>query len=124
MENTTITPDARLRVLTQMYENYNDLYPVDAPFWKPKGGQEFIIPVESHVIMYMEANVLINAIKEMLAIENAKSVYFKYEYREHEMMFTMLDTILDGNRFDRCITDALSAEDDAKMFNRLKTHTI
>lgn len=123
MENQ-IKPDARLRVLTQMYENYNDMNPVDAPYWKRKGGQEFIIPVESRVIIYMEENVLVTAIKEMLEIENAKGVYFKYEYREHEVIFTMNDHVLDGNRFDRCITDALSADDDAQMSNRLKTHTL
>jgi hypothetical protein len=113
-----------LRVLAQVFENYNDENPVDAPFWKPKGGQEFIIPVESFVIMYMEHDVLVKAIKEMLEIESAKGVYFKYEYREHELIMTMTDYVLDGKRFDECIADALSADDEDKMYNRVHNHTL
>lgn len=123
MENQ-IKPDARLRVLTQMFENYNLINPFSSPYWKPKGGQEFIIPVESLVMIHMEENVLVNAIREMLAIENAKCTYFKYEYREHEVLFTTQDYVLDGNRFDRCINDALNADDDAKMSYCLKNNTL
>lgn len=124
MENYTFTPDARLRVLAQVFENYNDENPVDAPFWKPKGGQEFIIPVDSFVIMYMEHDVLVKAITEMLEIESAKGVYFKYEYRDHELIMTMTDYVLDGKRFDDCIADALSADDEDKMYNRVHNHTL
>ena len=87
----------KIKVQAQYFENYN----VDAdgfihnnhcynygdkkPHWKPKGGQEFIFPVDSDWIMYVDSSELAESIDQMLA--NQSNVACKYEYLEHDVDF-------------------------------------
>jgi hypothetical protein len=81
----------KIEVQAQYLENYN----VDGegfnncgdkkPYWKPKGGQEFIFPVDSDWAMYVNKEEMIEAIDQMLA--NYSDIGSKYEYRDHEVVF-------------------------------------
>jgi len=72
---------ATLRIFTQYYENYSD---TQTPYWKPKGGQTFIIKdIEGDMIMYCDN------LKEVCSnLVSAKSnEHVKYEYRDHDVDF-------------------------------------
>jgi hypothetical protein len=55
------------------------------PHWKPKGGQEFIFPVDSDWAIYVDRGEMVEAIDQMLA--NQSNVACKYEYVGHEVDF-------------------------------------
>ena len=87
MDNITI------RITAQYYENYaigpNGLE--GAPYWKPKGGHEFIIKADSDVVIY--ADDLKEILIEMVAAQS--NDYEKFEYIDHDVQFsepTLLST--------------------------------
>jgi len=72
---------ATLRIFTQYYENYSD---TQTPYWKPKGGQTFIIKdIEGDLIIYCDN------LKEVCSnlVSSKSNEHVKYEYREHEVDF-------------------------------------
>jgi hypothetical protein len=79
--------------MAQYFENYSD---TKTPYWKPKGGQEFQIVIDSDTILYSDE--LKNHLKEM--ISNQSDEHNKYEYIEHDVEFKkpiVLDSeILEG----------------------------
>jgi hypothetical protein len=79
--------------MAQYFENYSD---TNTPYWKPKGGQEFQIVIDSDTILYSDE--LKNHLKEM--ISNQSDEHNKYEYIEHDVEFKkpiVLDSeILEG----------------------------
>ena len=82
-----------IKVMAQYFENYSD---TKTPYWKPKGGQEFQIVIDSDTILYSDE--LKNHLKEM--ISNQSDEHNKYEYIEHDVEFKkpiVLDSeILEG----------------------------
>jgi hypothetical protein len=82
-----------VKVMAQYSENYSD---TKTPYWKPKGGQEFQIVIDSDTILYSDE--LKNHLKEM--ISNQSNEHHKYEYIEHDVEFKkpiVLDSeILEG----------------------------
>tara|TARA_B100002019_G_C21122362_1_gene524026 strand:- start:501 stop:803 length:303 start_codon:yes stop_codon:yes gene_type:complete len=76
-----------LIINAQYYENYaigpNGLE--GAPYWKPKGGHEFVINgFDPDDLFYDEENV-VSAIKSLVA--NQSNDYEKFEYISHELKF-------------------------------------
>jgi len=85
--------DTTIRITAQYYENYaigpNGLE--GAPYWKPKGGHEFIIKADSDVVIY--ADDLKEILIEMVAAQS--NDYEKFEYIDHDVQFsepTLLST--------------------------------
>jgi len=82
-----------VKVMAQYFENYSD---TKTPYWKPKGGQEFQIVIDSDTILYSDE--LKNHLKEM--ISNQSDEHNKYEYIEYDVEFKkpiVLDSeILEG----------------------------
>lgn len=79
--------DTKIRITAQYYENYaigpNGLE--GAPYWKPKGGHEFIIEgADSDAVLY--AHDLEAILTKM--VSDQSNDYAKYEYRDHEVIFT------------------------------------
>ena len=77
-----------VKVMTQYFENYSD---TKTPYWKPKGGQEFQIVIDSDVLMY--SNDLIKHLMEIVSAQSDE--HNKYSYLEHEVEFikpVVLDT--------------------------------
>ena len=85
----------KLLVHCQYYENYN----VDAngfgevPYWKPKGGHTFTMPVDSDTVFYADEDKLIQAITNL--VESQNSIAAKFEYREHELVISE-PTLVEG----------------------------
>jgi len=71
-------------VTTQYYENYNTSGE-GAPYWKPKGGVDFLFPVESDLVTYAPLGVLEEALTKM--VEAQSNEHCRYEYLEHEVKF-------------------------------------
>ena len=68
----------------QYYENYNvgpDGFG-EVPYWKPKGGCTFKMPIDSDTIFYSDKEVLETAIKAL--VEKQNSIAEKFEYSEHQ----------------------------------------
>ena len=86
---------ANLLVHCQYYENYN----VDSngfgevPYWKPKGGHTFKMPVDSDTVFYADDDKLIQAITNL--VESQNSIAAKFEYREHELVISE-PTLVEG----------------------------
>jgi hypothetical protein len=78
--------DTTIRITAQFYENYaiGPNGPEGAPHWKPKGGHEFILRVDSDTVMY--APNLKDILTEMVADQSNQ--YEKFEYIEHEVQFS------------------------------------
>lgn len=76
----------KVLVHCQYYENYNvgsDGFG-EVPYWKPKGGHTFEMPIDSDVVFYADTEVVVQAIKNM--VEKQNSIAEKFEYREHEFV--------------------------------------
>ena len=73
---------AKLLITTQTYENYGS---ATEPYWKPKGGFEFIFPIDSDVMMYAPEEHLLTAIKSLVAKQNTMAE--RFEYISHEVEF-------------------------------------
>lgn len=77
---------SKLIVSCQYYENYN-VGPEgfgEVPHWKPKGGHEFEIEVDSDVLLYS------NKLEEHLTklVEAQSTIAEKFEYRDHELKWS------------------------------------
>ena len=72
--------DCKIIINAQYHENYSD---TDTPHWKPKGGQEFQIVVNSDVLMY--SNDLVKHLMEIVSAQSDE--HNKYSYLEHEVEF-------------------------------------
>ena len=78
--------DCKLIVGCQYFENYN-VGPEgfgEVPHWKPKGGHEFEIEVNSDVLLY--SNDLVKHLKKMVEAES--TIAEKFEYRDHELKWS------------------------------------
>jgi hypothetical protein len=78
--------EGKVLVHCQYYENYNvgpDGFG-EVPYWKPKGGHTFEMPIDSEVVFYADMEVVVQAIKNM--VEKQNSIAEKFEYREHEFV--------------------------------------
>ena len=81
----------------QYFENYNvgpdgfNTFGDGLPHWKPKGGYQFLMPVESDTIMYTEPWELEDAIKVLIEKEN--DVANRFQYIDHEIQWTEPKTI-------------------------------
>ena len=78
--------EGKVLVHCQYYENYNvgpDGFG-EVPYWKPKGGHTFEMPIDSDVVFYADTEVVVQAIKNM--VEKQNSIAEKFEYREHEFV--------------------------------------
>jgi len=78
---------SKLLVHCQYCENYN----VDSdgfgevPYWKPKGGHTFQMPIDSDIMFYTDSDILLQAIKNL--VESQNSIAEKFEYIEHEFVY-------------------------------------
>ena len=78
--------DCKLIVGCQYFENYN-VGPNgfgEVPHWKPKGGHEFEIEVNSDVLLY--SNDLVKHLTKM--VEAQSTIAEKFEYRDHELKWS------------------------------------
>jgi hypothetical protein len=73
--------ETTIRITTQYYENYGDSI---KPYWKPKGGFEFIIKADADLIMYVPD--LKTVLSQMVAEES--NTHEKFEYIDHDVIFT------------------------------------
>ena len=92
----------------QYFENYNvgpdgfNTFGDKQPHWKPKGGHEFEIEVDSDVLLYS------NKLEEHLTtlVESESTIAEKFEYRGHELKWSDPSTIKNGkNRLYKLITN-------------------
>ena len=69
-----------IKVTAQYFENYSD---TKTPYWKPKGGQEFQIVIDSDVMMYSKY------LEEHLTklVSEQSDEHNKYEYIDHVVQF-------------------------------------
>jgi len=77
---------SKVIVYTQFYENYNvgpDGFG-EVPHWKPKGGHEFEIEIDSDCVFYCDN------VEEIFCemVSNHNSVAEKFEYISHEIKFS------------------------------------
>ena len=87
--------DSKVLVHCQYYENYN-VGPEgfgEVPYWKPKGGHTFTMPIDSDVMLYAEKDIIIQAITNL--VESQNSIAEKFEYREHELVLSE-PTLVEG----------------------------
>lgn len=69
-----------IKVMAQYHENYSD---TNTPYWKPKGGQEFQIVMDSDIVMY--SNNLVNHLTDIVSSQSDE--HNKYSYLEHDVEF-------------------------------------
>ena len=72
--------NCKVIINTQYYENYSD---TNTPHWKPKGGHEFQIEVNSDVLMY--SNELENHLTKIVSKQSTG--HEKFVYISHEIQF-------------------------------------
>ena len=70
-------------VSAQYYENYSEMG--NSPYWKPKGGVDFIFPIDSGSLMYAPQGALESALGKL--VEAQSNGYARYEYLSHEVKF-------------------------------------
>lgn len=78
---------AKVIVHCQYFENYN-VGPEgfgEVPHWKPKGGFEFVMPIESDTMFYADTDVVVQAIKNL--VEKQNTIGDRFEYVDHEVLF-------------------------------------
>ena len=85
--------NATVRVLTQYHENYNT-DTINPPYWKPKGGVEMEVEVNSDLLLYCDN--LVEILTEMVNEESNEMC--KYTYMSHEVNFSK-PTKLSTERF-------------------------
>ena len=74
-----------LIVNCQYYENYN-VGPNgfgEVPYWKPKGGFQFKMPVDSDTVCYADNDVIVQAIKNLVEKQNKTTRQRNGELRKH-----------------------------------------
>ena len=80
--------EAKVIVHCQYFENYNvgpDGFG-ETPHWKPKGGFDFVMPIDSDTMFYADTNVVVQAIKNL--VEKQNTIGERFEYIDHEMVFS------------------------------------
>ena len=87
-----------LLVNCQYYENYNvgpDGFG-EVPYWKPKGGHQFLMPVDSDTIMYCDQHEIEDAIKVL--VEKQNTIGCRFQFIDFEVQWSEPETIegLDG----------------------------
>ena len=87
-----------LLVNCQYFENYN-VGPEgfgEVPYWKPKGGHQFLMPVDSDTIMYCDQHEIEDAIKVL--VEKQNTVACRFQFIDFEVQWSEPETIegLDG----------------------------
>ena len=70
-----------VRIESQYYENYGS---AEAPHWKPKGGQEFTVRIDSDIIFYNKEGAE-SVIAHML--DDRSNEYVRYELIYMEPVF-------------------------------------
>ena len=91
-----------VRIITQYLENYGTS---ENPSWKPKGGQEFTIDINSDFVLY-HRDECIEVFKEMIAKHD--NDYNKYEYYDHNLMFWKSIPLENSNHeFNDLITEKI-----------------
>jgi len=70
-----------VRIESQYFENYGS---AEAPHWKPKGGQEFTIRIDSDILFYNKEGME-SVIANML--DNNSTEYARYELISTEPVF-------------------------------------
>ena len=66
--------------LCQYFENYSD---TENPYWKPKGGVQFVVYIDCDCMFYAE-NEVIKWFKEVV-LPKHNNLLCKYEYVSNEM---------------------------------------
>ena len=74
-----------IAVTAQYYENYNTTGE-GTPYWKPKGGVDFLFPVDSDLVTYAPLGMLEKALIKM--VEEQSNEHSLYEYIDHEVKFS------------------------------------
>ena len=80
---------ATIQILTQYYENYG--FHEGTEHWKPKGGFDFTVEVDSDILMYTRD---LKAILSQMVKEQSTELE-RFEYIEHSVSFSephQLDT--------------------------------
>jgi len=80
---------AKVTILTQYYENYG--FHEGTEHWKPKGGFDFTVEVDSNLLMYTRD---LKAILSQMVSEQSNDLE-RFEYIEHSVAFSephQLDT--------------------------------
>lgn len=85
--------DTLVRIEAQYYENYGSS---EAPYWKPKGGQEFTIRIDSDILFYNKEGVA-SVLSHML--DDRSGDYIRYELLSFEPVFGE-PIALDSNMFN------------------------
>ena len=73
---------AKITIHTQYYENYG--FHEGTERWKPKGGFDFLLEVDSDALMY------VNNLEELLAqmVQEESNKLERFEYRDHTVTFS------------------------------------
>ena len=82
-----------LLVECQYYENYNvgpDGFG-EVPHWKPKGGHQFLMPINSDYLMYADESQIVEAITKI--VEKQNTISCKFEYREYQIQWSTPDKV-------------------------------
>jgi len=82
-----------LLVNCQYYENYN-VGPEgfgEVPYWKPKGGHQFLMPIDSDYLMYADESQIVEAITKI--VEKQNTISCKFEYREYQIQWSKPDKV-------------------------------
>jgi hypothetical protein len=80
--------EAKVIVHCQYFENYNvgpDGFG-ETPYWKPKGGFDFVMPIDSDTMFYADTEVVVQAIKNL--VEKQNTIGERFEYIDYEMVFS------------------------------------
>lgn len=85
--------DCKIIINSQYYQNYSD---TDNPYWKPKGGHEFQIEVNSDVLLY--SNDLEKHLTKIVSKQSDE--HEKFEYRGHEVQFSEPTMLGSGELYD------------------------
>ena len=87
---------ATIQILTQYYENYG--FHEGTEHWKPKGGFEFTVEVDSDILMYT------NDLKAILyqMVQEQSNDLERFEYIEHSVSFSEPHR-LDTERFNELV---------------------
>lgn len=81
----------------QYFENYNvgpegfNTYGDKQPHWKPKGGHQFLMPIDSDIVTYAEPSELLDAI--CFLVEKQNNIASRFQYIDHEIQWGEPDVI-------------------------------
>jgi len=70
-------------VSAQVFENYSD---TDIPYWKAKGGSDFLFPVQCDTVLNIFESTLRIALSKM--VDEQSNEKYRYEYFSHVVNFS------------------------------------